>query len=153
MSPADDPQQLAVAAVDPGRSKSGLVLSDPGRRRVVQAAVLPTAAALKQLQRWCAEPGLATVVLGNGTGSAVWQAQLATLVPVVAIDERGSTLAARQRYWELMPPRGWRRLLPAGLRLPPGDIDDVVAQLLLERWLGWSLQRQADSRLRTTPAP
>ena len=34
-------------------------------------------------------------------------------------------------------------LLPKGLRLPPRAIDDVVAQLLLERWLGKPLSRHA----------
>jgi hypothetical protein len=62
------------------------------------------------------------------------------------VDERGTTLEARRRYWQLFPPRGWRRLLPQGLRQPPRDWDDVVAQLLLERRLGRTL-------IRTTPAP
>ena len=60
------------------------------------------------------------------------------------VPEAGTTLAARQRYWELEPPRGWRRLLPKGLRVPPRDIDDVVAQLLLERHFGRSLQRSLE---------
>ena len=143
----------AVAAIDPGRSKCGLVLSDPQRMQVVQAGVLPTALALEQLRHWCREPGLAAVVLGDGTGSGLWQERLADLVPLVPVDERGSTLAARRRYWQLMPPRGWRRLLPEGLRQPPVDIDDVVAQLLLERWLGRPLTRRGDTGLRRTPAP
>ena len=143
---------LAVAAIDPGRSKCGLVLSDARRERVVEAGVLPTAEALAQLRHWCADPGLAMVVLGDGTGSSLWQQQLAALLPVVTVDERGTTLAARRRYWQLMPARGWRRLLPEGLRLPPTDIDDVVAQLLLERWLGQPLPRQADSRIRRRPS-
>jgi len=43
--------------------------------------------------------------------------------------------------------------LPEGLRLPPVDIDYVVAQLLLERWLGRPLTRRGDTGLRRTPAP
>jgi hypothetical protein len=73
------------------------------------------------------------------------------------LNEHGTTLAARRRYWELFPPRGWRRLLPEGLRLPPRDWDDVAAQLLLERWLGRRLDRRGEAGpiagLRTTPAP
>jgi hypothetical protein len=42
------------------------------------------------------------------------------------------------------------------LRQPPRDWDDVVAQLLLERWLGRPLPRrtagEGQERLRTTPA-
>ena len=44
------------------------------------------------------------------------------------------------------------RLLPTGLRLPPRDIDDVVAQLLLERWLGEALRRRNGEVLRQWPA-
>jgi RNase H-fold protein (predicted Holliday junction resolvase) len=81
-------------------------------------------------------------VLGNGTSSRQWQRDLADLaVPVLLVDEWGTTLAARQRYWQLWPPRGWRRLLPMGLRLPPRDLDDLAAQILLERWLQRPLPR------------
>jgi hypothetical protein len=66
----------------------------------------------------------------------------------VVVEERGTTLAARDRYWQLFPAGGWRRWLPAGLRQPPRDWDDVVAQLLLERWLGHELER-----IRTPPVP
>jgi RNase H-fold protein (predicted Holliday junction resolvase) len=88
------------------------------------------------------------VVIGNGTGAVAWRERLAGLLPVVVVEERGTTLAARDRYWQLFPAGGWRRWLPAGLRQPPRDWDDVVAQLLLERWLGHELER-----IRTPPVP
>lgn len=135
------PAEGPLAGLDPGRSKCGLVLSDPRRHCVVEARVLPPEAAWQVLQRWHSEQGLVAVVLGDGTGSAAWIKRLSPLLPVNLVEERGTTLAARERYWQLEPPRGWRRLLPAGLRQPPRDWDDVVAQLLLERWLGWPLQR------------
>jgi hypothetical protein len=80
-------------------------------------------------------------VLGNGTGSQAWLQRLQPLCPVLLVDERGTTLAARPRYWQLYPARGWQRLLPPGLRQPPRPWDDVVAQLLLERTLGYRLDR------------
>ena len=131
------------AALDPGRNKCGLVRCNPKRTAVIEARIEPAEACLQRLSAWQAE-GLEGVVLGDGTGSGPWPAQLQALgLAVEVVDERGSTLAARQRYWQLLPPRGWRRLLPKGLRLPPRPIDDVVAQLLLERWLGRSLERPA----------
>ena len=135
------PSEGALAGFDPGRSKCGLVLSDPQRRRIRVARVLPPEGAWQELQRWRRQEGLVAVVLGDGTGSAAWQARLSGLLPVCVVAERGSTLAARERFWQLEPPRGWRRLLPAGLRQPPRDWDDVVAQLLLERYLGHPLER------------
>jgi RNase H-fold protein (predicted Holliday junction resolvase) len=139
-----------VAGLDPGRSKCGLVLTDHRRRRVVEALVLPPEQAGATLERWLGE-GLETLVLGNGTGSAAWRQRMEPRLPVRLVEEGGSTLAARERYWQLEPARGWRVLLPRGLLLPPRDIDDVVAQLLLERWLGHHLVRDGTTRIRTMP--
>lgn len=137
MSP---PAHGALAALDPGRSKCGLARTDPGRTGIEEALVLSPEAAGERLRAW-AEAGMITAVLvGNGTGSARWSRELARLLPVTLVEERGTTLAARRRYWELFPAHGWRRLLPAGLRQPPRDWDDVVAQLLIERALGRRLQ-------------
>lgn len=140
-SAAAIPAEGPLAGLDPGRSKCGLVLSDAERRRILVARVLPPEAAWQELQGWRQQQGLVAVVLGDGTGSAAWRQCLEPLLPVALVAERGTTLAARERFWQLEPPRGWRRLLPEGLRQPPRDWDDVVAQLLLERWLGRTLQR------------
>jgi RNase H-fold protein (predicted Holliday junction resolvase) len=144
-----------VAALDPGRSKCGLVRTDPQRRRIEEALVLPPEHSWDCLLRWQRDLEVSVVVLGDGTGSRRWQERLAGALPVLLVDERGSTLAARRRYWQLEPPRSWRRLLPEGLRQPPRDWDDVVAQLLLERWLGQPLERAAGAGpgLRRQPAP
>ena len=145
-----------LAAIDPGRSKCGLVFSDPAATQIVVAGVLAPEACLEQIQRWRQQTGGTTVVLGDGTGSRHWQTCLKQQqLTVILVPESGSTLAARRRYWQLEPARGWRRLLPEGMRLPPRDVDDVVAQLLLERHLGRSLERPADLELipRTLPAP
>lgn len=136
------PSEGALAGLDPGRSKCGLVLSDPQRRRIRVARVLAPEEAWQELRRWQRQEGLVAVVLGDGTGSQAWQARLDPMLPVCLVEERGTTLAARERFWQLEPPRGWRRLLPAGLRQPPRDWDDVVAQLLLERHLGHPLERR-----------
>lgn len=163
-SPAPRPEgEGAVAGLDPGRAKCGLVLSDPGRHSIVRALVVSPEAAWSMLRDWHRAQALRAVVIGDGTGGRPWHERLTPLVPLVVVNEHGTTLAARRRYWELFPPRGWRRLVPEGLRQPPRDWDDVVAQLLLERWLGRRLDRRGDAGsigrdhlregIRTTPAP
>jgi len=128
--------------LDPGRSKCGVVRSDHSTGQVEVAAVLSPEECFEQMAIWRERPGIEGVVLGDGTGSKHWQRQLSDLgLTVHVIPEAGTTLAARTRYWQLEPPRGWRRLLPEGLRLPPRDYDDVVAQLLLERHWGTELKR------------
>ncbi|MFM7475950.1 MAG: resolvase, partial [Microcystis aeruginosa] len=42
---------------------------------------------------------------------------------------------ARDRYWQMFPPKGLQKLIPQGMRLPDRPIDDIVAILLIERHL------------------
>jgi RNase H-fold protein (predicted Holliday junction resolvase) len=152
MNRSFDAQHL-IAGLDPGRSKCGLVLADRRAQQIHQAAILSPPKTLAWLRHWHSQ-GLRTLVMGNGTGSKPWLSRLGDLdLSLELVDERGTTLAARQRYWELFRPRGLAKLIPVGLRMPPRDLDDIAAQLLLERQLGHRLQRQLEPVLRTWPAP
>jgi RNase H-fold protein (predicted Holliday junction resolvase) len=131
-----------IAALDPGRSKCGLVITDPSRSWIEEALVAAPETCREQLQHWQQQKALGEVLLGDGTGSPQWQQWLQQVrLPHQVVQEHGTTLAARERYWELEPARSWRRLIPQGMRLPPRDYDDVVAQILLERSLGRRLRR------------
>lgn len=147
------PSAGVYIGLDPGRSKCGLARTDASGTLIVAAAVLPGEDCWRTLQRWCQRDHPREIVLGDGTGSAAWHQRLTGLgVPLQLVPEAGTTLAARQRYWQLEPPRGWRRWLPEGLRLPPRDVDDVVAQLLLEQHLQRQLRRTPQLRVRTSRA-
>ncbi|MEY2644172.1 MAG: hypothetical protein RLZZ611_821 [Cyanobacteriota bacterium] len=136
------------AALDPGRSKCGLVRCDAGGQWILAAGVLSPERCWELLAAWRQAGLINAVLLGDGTGSRIWRQRLPELgLPLQMVPEAGTTLAARDRYWQLEPARGWRRLLPRGLRLPPRDVDDVVAQLLLERHLGHPLERQGTAWL------
>jgi hypothetical protein len=52
------------------------------------------------------------------------------------VDERDTTLRARELWRRAEPPRGLARLLPPGLRSPPGPIDDYAAWAIALRYLG-----------------
>jgi hypothetical protein len=56
-------------------------------------------------------------------------------VAVITVNETNSTLEARDRYWIMYPPQGLQRLIPQGLRIPPRPVDDIVAIILIERYL------------------
>lgn len=131
----------ALAGLDPGQSKCGLVRTDAFRRSILEALVLPPEGCYERLLEWRRLGLITALVMGDGTGSGAWRSRLAGQLPLHIIGEGHSTLEARRRYWELEPARGWRRLLPEGLRQPPRDWDDIVAQLLVERWLGRALTR------------
>lgn len=68
------------------------------------------------------------VVLGNGTSAKI---QLDILknngFDPVLVPEYGTTLGARDLYWNIHPPRGLRKFLPLSLQVPPRDVDDLAA--------------------------
>ncbi len=122
---------------DPGRDKCGVaVMGDGGE--VLEAQVVPSDRALDTLKDWANRFQITTLIIGDRTTSREWQTQIRQQLPqltIITVNEQNSTLEARDRYWRLHPPRGFSRLIPQGLRLPPRPIDDIVAILLIERYL------------------
>lgn len=123
-----------VLAIDPGRAKCGVAV---GRRGAILArAVVPLDALVHTVRVWVEAFGVGEVLLGAGTGHDRVRALLAAvpgLPPVRTVPERSSTLEARRRYFAEHPPRGWRRLLPLSLQVPPEEYDDYAAVVLIER--------------------
>ena len=123
-----------VLAIDPGREKCGVAVLASDGRILVQEVVATAAldAAVGTLVR-AYEPA---VIMGNGTTSADAKKRVEALgVPVTLVDEYRTTDAAKCAYWEAHPPRGWRRLMPRGMLVPPVPVDDFVAVILAQRFL------------------
>ena len=53
-----------------------------------------------------------------------------SLVVLAVVDEYRTTDAAREEYWRIHPPAGWRRLVPRGMLVPPEPVDDLAALIL-----------------------
>ncbi|MDT8903812.1 pre-16S rRNA-processing nuclease YqgF [Anaeroselena agilis] len=129
----------AVIAVDPGRDKCGVAVV--GRRAgVMDKSVVPADRMTAVVAELAARHGIATVILGDRTGSKAAMAALTALRPggreltVRLVDEHRSTDEARARYWRDNPPRGLARLVPVTLRVPPVPVDDYVAVIIAERY-------------------
>jgi RNase H-fold protein (predicted Holliday junction resolvase) len=126
---------VTVLAIDPGREKCGVAVCGPAgvvAHRVVRFDDLPGMAGT-----WVTSYRVDLVILGNRTGSHDVRARLSHLaVPLMVVEERGTTLAARRRYFEDHPPRGWRRLLPRSFQTPGVPYDDYAAIVLAETYLG-----------------
>jgi len=132
-----------LVALDPGRSKCGLVLIDSEHNRVLEGKVVPPQAVMAWVDHWHEQHSLDQVIVGDGTGSAQWLQAFNRFANVQSVNERGTTLRARDRYWDLWPTKGWQRLLPKGLRLPPNELDAIAALVMAEdhlkqrcSWLG-----------------
>lgn len=136
---------VIIVGVDPGTAKCGVAaLNRHGRilgRDIVSVA---------DVSSWVEsvvgdQPHV--VVVGDGTGRGAIRADLgARGLNVEQVDEYGTSREARQRYLADHPERGWRRLIPIGLRFPDAPYDDYVAVILAERRL------EAENRLTNEPA-
>lgn len=129
----------AILGFDPGRDKCGLAVMVPGEAPLF-CQVVPTAEVLGYLETLIHRWSPRCLVLGNQTTAQQWLQQLQGLqnrfaLPIQLVDERYSTVEARDRYWDLYPPQGWQRLIPRGMRTPPRPVDDIVALILIERYL------------------
>jgi len=127
-----------ILGFDPGRDKCGLAVMGKEQQLSYHQVVASkeAIATIKQLsQKFLIE----TIVMGNGTTAKSWKKEinqnLGASLSITLVDERYSTLEARDRYWEMYPPKGFQRLIPKGLRQPPRPVDDLVAIILIERYL------------------
>lgn len=128
-----------ILGFDPGRDKCGLAVMGK-ERQLLYHQVVVSQEALATIQQLCQHYAIETIVMGDQTTAKSWKQKLSrdlsVSVPIILVDERYSTLEARDRYWQMYPPQGLKRLIPQGMRQPPRPIDDIVAILLIERYLG-----------------
>ena len=123
---------------DPGRDKCGLAVMGK-ERQLLYHQVVVSQEAIATIQQLCQNYAIETIVMGDQTTAKSWKQKLSrdlsVSVPIILVDERYSTLEARDRYWQMYPPQGVKRVIPQGMRQPPRPIDDIVAILLIERYL------------------
>lgn len=130
-----------VLAIDPGSGKCGVAVvrrEEDGRIRLLWHAVVPREDLCATLQRAHEEHPYHMVVVGNGTTSRPLVEEIRSELPsmgILVIDEKDTTLQARERYWEHNSRFGWRRFVPSTLQVPPKPYDDFVALILAERVL------------------
>ncbi len=127
-----------VLAVDPGRDKCGLAVVGP-TGVIHHRAVIPAEELGRRARALLDRYHPRAIVLGDSTTASSCRAALARTCPemnLVLINERLSSQAARRRYLEAHPPRGWARLLPRGLLTPGEPYDDYAAIILAERYFG-----------------
>ena len=128
---------MTYIGFDPGKDKCGLAIvqadGTPLRHEVIASAQ-----ATQTLVSWCEAFEIEALILGDQTGSKQWRSRIQAVLPelrIESIDERFSSQEARDRFWDWYPAKGFDRLLPRGMRVPPRAIDDLVAIILVERFL------------------
>ncbi|MCF4966069.1 pre-16S rRNA-processing nuclease YqgF [Nostoc sp. CMAA1605] len=132
------PTQPVILGFDPGKDKCGVAIMGLDRQ-LHYHQVVPSPEAIATINILRQRFPVSLLVMGNQTTAKRWkqqlQQELVEAVNIVLVDERYSTLEARDRYWQMYPPQGLTKLIPEGMRQPPRPIDDIVAILLIERYL------------------
>ena len=149
---------MMILGIDPGRDKTGWALVNydgdlfssgicpvPEQELFLEALALGPCCWERKLSPWVTEKTnlrvvqpeeLSLVAVGNGTGSPEAIKLFERLgVGIIAVDEVGTTLEARELYWSLYVPSWRQRCLPRIMRLPPRSLDDLAAWVIAKRSL------------------
>ena len=126
---------MYVVGIDPGRDKCGVaVLNSDGE--IFFEKVIETANFEQTLKNLFAQYNFEIAILGDGTTHKNAEKILRSLnIEVKIVDEKHTTEEARRLYWKKNPPRGWRKLLPTTMQVPPEPVDGIVAEILVTRFL------------------
>lgn len=131
-----------ILAIDPGSDKTGMaVLYEDGRLQ--WKGIVPSPDVEKEAAAALRQYHVSAVVMGNGTRHREMKARLEKVLAerdssltVTLVDEKYTTEMGKARYWEDHKPKGWMRLLPKGMRTIPVPVDDYVAWIIGQIYLG-----------------
>ena len=124
-------------SIDPGNKKCGLLLADIQSREVIEGGIASLNKFSELVALWSEEYKISKIIIGDGTNCKYVFNQLKSrnFFNINYVNEKGSTLRARFRYWEIWPPNYLIRWLPKEILFPPENLDAIVALILLEDFL------------------
>lgn len=133
--------KTTVLAIDPGSAKCGMALvqrDETGAIKILWKTIAETPTVPDRMAEALAIEPIKLLVVGSGTTSQTLIQAIRERFPsvgVLVVNEKDTTMQARERYWEFNKRRGWRKLLPSTMQVPPEPVDDFVAFILAERVL------------------
>ena len=140
-------------SIDPGIKKCGLLLADIQSGKVIEAGVASLNKFSDLVSRWNENHEIIKIIIGDGTNCNYIESKLKrkNFFNINYVNERGSTLRARFRYWEIWPPNYFIRWIPKEILFPPENLDAIVALILLEDFLNCRLIWPAKVSIKTWP--
>ena len=128
-------------SIDPGNKKCGLLLADIKSRKVIDGGIASVNKVSDLISFWYKDYDVSKIIIGDGTNCKYIENELKrkNFFDLNFVNEKGSTLRARFRYWEIWPPNYFIRWLPKEILFPPENLDAIVALILLEDFLKSSL--------------
>ena len=140
-------------SIDPGKKKCGLLLANIQSGKVIEAGIASLNKCYDLVSFWNENYNISKIIIGDGTNCKYIKNELKrkNLFDINYVNEKGSTLRARFRYWEIWPPNYFIRWLPKEILFPPANLDAIVALILLEDFLKYRLIWPSKVNIKTWP--
>lgn len=125
-----------ILAIDPGREKTGIAIlknSDVLEHKIINSDEL-----VQIIKSLLEKYIIKTIIMGNGTSSKKKYDLLKREFmdrDIVLINEYRTTDEARKLYFQENPPKGWKKLIPLGMQVPPVPVDDYAAIVIGRKYL------------------
>jgi len=122
-----------VIAIDPGKSKCGLVLADISQKKVYEAIIIKSAFIENHVRNLITAEDVSQIIIGNGTTSKEIREKLYFFKKeIITFEEKNTTYRAKARYFELFPISGLKFLLPREVFILNKNLDAISALIILE---------------------
>ena len=122
-----------VIAIDPGKSKCGLVLADISQKKVYEAIIIKSAFIENHVRNLITAEDVSQIIIGNGTTSREIREKLYFFKKeIITFEEKNTTYRAKARYFELFPISGLKFLIPREIFILNKNLDAISALIILE---------------------
>ena len=122
-----------VIAIDPGKSKCGLVLAEISEKKVYKAIILKSELLENYLRNLITAEDIEQIIIGNGTTSREIREKLHFFKKeIITFEEKNTTYRAKARYFELFPITGLKFLIPREIFILNKNLDAISALIILE---------------------
>ena len=125
-----------ILAIDPGREKTGIAILN--NSDVLEHKIINSEELVQIIKSLLEKYIIKTIVMGNGTISKKKYDLLKREFidrDIVLINEYRTTDEARKLYFQENPPKGWKKLIPLGMQVPPVPVDDYAAIVIGRKYL------------------
>lgn len=125
-----------ILAIDPGREKTGIAILN--NSDVLEHKIINSEELVQIIKSLLEKYIIKTIVMGNGTSSKKKYDLLKREFidkDIVLINEYRTTDEARKLYFQKNPPKGWKKLIPLGMQVPPVPVDDYAAIVIGRKYL------------------
>ena len=122
-----------LISIDPGKCKCGLVLAELSEKKVHEAIILKSELLEEYVKNLNTIENISKIVVGNGTTNRKIIEKLDFFKKeIITFEEKNTTFRAKERYFELFPIRGFKKLVPKEFFILNKNLDAVSALIILE---------------------